>query len=354
MRLRRIIILLLVFSGIVCDRNNKDGKYSVKNLYVKSESGIKLRKDPSLIGTVIEVIPKDTMVIIFGEENDEVEIDKLKGKWLKARFYEKEGWVFSGYLSESPSLEILKKYEIGSYFSLSRPVKIFSSPDINSSIVFDSSTNPKLLKVLPQAVVISDVPGRWAEVIQKRGKIDYKGWIFHPNLVTDEEAYNLYSITIVTMIESTTGDFIRPEIYYSANNYTVISLNPTNSNTCNSYGSSDCINLIFHKGSKIYTDYKKPSLGLFGRIVGDYAFFSFELGEGDNCGYFYEVTTSAVNLKSSAVYRAVKSINAQCKQCKNDPNIECPKDQLETSENTKYYDESGRELKKEEIPEGIR
>ncbi|MGE8711914.1 SH3 domain-containing protein [Leptospira interrogans] len=343
-------MLLLICSFLACDRINKEEKYSVKNLYVVHESGIKLRKDPNLSGTVIEVIPKDTMLIIFGEANDEVEIDKIKGKWFKARFYDKEGWVFSGYLSNSPSLEILKKYRIGDYSSFSRPLNIMSRPDQNSSIIFNKATHGKLLRVLPKAIVIENIPGRWSEIVQKVDKIEYRGWIFNSNLVTDEEVYNLYSPEIRKLIESAVGRFVRPEIHSSTDNYIVISLNSTESYTCNAYGSSDCINLIFYKGNKIYTDYKKSSLGLFDRIVGDYAFFSYELGEGDNCSYFHETTTSVLNLKSLTVFRINKNLNAKCNNCNPMSDNGCLKDKWQTSESMQFFDDYGKELRKEEIP----
>ncbi|QOI44932.1 SH3 domain-containing protein (plasmid) [Leptospira interrogans serovar Canicola] len=350
MKIRKIILLLLICSFLACDRINKEEKYSVKNLYVVPESGIKLRKDPNLSGTVIEVIPKDTMLIIFGEANDEVEIDKIKGKWFKARFYDKEGWVFSGYLSNSPSLEILKKYRIGDYSSFSKPLNIFSRPDQNSSIIFNKATHGKLLRVLPKAIVIENIPGRWSEIVQKVDKIEYRGWIFNSNLVTDEEVYNLYSPEIRKLIEFAVGRFVRPEIHSSTDNYIVISLNSTESYTCNAYGSSDCINLIFYKGNKIYTDYKKSSLGLFDRIVGDYAFFSYELGEGDNCSYFHETTTSVLNLKSLTVFRINKNLNAKCNNCNPMSDNGCLKDKWQTSESMQFFDDYGKELRKEEIP----
>lgn len=78
----------------MCNRNNKEEKFSVKNFYVVPESGIKLRKDPSLTGTVLEVIPKDTMVIIFDEGNNEVEIDKIKGNGLRLVFMIKKVGYF--------------------------------------------------------------------------------------------------------------------------------------------------------------------------------------------------------------------------------------------------------------------
>ncbi len=344
-------MILLIFSMPMCNRNNKEEKFSVKNFYVVPESGIKLRKNPSLTGTVLEVIPKDTMVIIFDEANNEVEIDKIKGKWFKARFYDKEGWVFSGYLSNSPSLEILKKYRIGDYSSFSKPLNIFSQPDQNSSIIFSKATHVKLLRVLPKAIVLDNIPGRWSEVVQKVDKIEYRGWIFNSNLVTDEEAHSLSSPEIRKLIESTIGRFVRPEIYYSStDNYIVISLNSTESYTCNAYGSSDCINLIFYKGNKIYTDYKKSSLGLFDRIVGDYAFFSYELVEGDNCSYFHETTTSVLNLKSLTVFRINKNLNAKCNNCNPMSDNGCLKDKWQTSESMQFFDDYGKELRKEEIP----
>ncbi|EKR16759.1 SH3 domain-containing protein [Leptospira interrogans] len=351
MKIIKIIILLLIFSALACDRNNKEEKFSVKNLYVLPESGVKLRKDPDLTGTVIEVIPKDTMVIIFGEAKEEIEIDKIKGRWFKARHYDREGWVFSGYLSNAPSLEILKRYRIGDYSSFSRPLNIMSRPDHNSPIIFNKATHVKLLRVLPKALVIENIPGRWAEVVQNVDKIEYKGWVFNPNLITDEEAYSLYSPEIRKLIESNVGRFVRPEIYFSSvDNYIVISLNSTESYTCNVYGSSNCINLVFYKGNKIYTDYQKSSLGLFERIVGDYAFFYYEQGDGDNCSYFHEKTISILNLKNTSIFRINKNLNAQCKNCDQMSDKGCSKDKWQTSESIQYFDESGKELKKEEIP----
>ncbi|EQA46169.1 hypothetical protein LEP1GSC050_2839 [Leptospira broomii serovar Hurstbridge str. 5399] len=76
--LLRIIFLFFIFIIITCRAKNN----SVKNLYVMPESGVKLRKEPSLSGKVIEVIAKDTMIIVFSESQDEVIVDGIKGKWL--------------------------------------------------------------------------------------------------------------------------------------------------------------------------------------------------------------------------------------------------------------------------------
>ncbi|WP_156895960.1 hypothetical protein [Leptospira broomii] len=120
----------------------------------------------------------------------------------------------------------------------------------------------KLLKVLYKPVHIFNMPGRWAEVIQTAESKTFRRWIFNTNLVTKQEAANLYLPVIKKQIESSVGSFIVPEIYDSSLNYTVFSLSPTENFTCNSYSDSSCINLIFHDGKLIYSDNKGKEFNL--------------------------------------------------------------------------------------------
>ena len=108
MKVIQIICFLLICQignsqFIACD-------YSWAESYeVTANSGLKLRKEQSLKSEVVGVIPfKSEIKLCYQSTKTEV-IDGIKGKWVKAFWQDKEGFVFDGYtkkLNESSKIKI--------------------------------------------------------------------------------------------------------------------------------------------------------------------------------------------------------------------------------------------------------
>jgi hypothetical protein len=91
---------------------------------VTAKSGLRMRSEASLEGSTLVVIPYQTEVLVTKTEENyilledaqkyyeyeiysPIEIDSKYGNWMKVKWKEKEGWVFSGFLQSKVSLDIL-------------------------------------------------------------------------------------------------------------------------------------------------------------------------------------------------------------------------------------------------------
>lgn len=79
-----------------------------KSVYVTSEGGLNMRKEPDSKSEVIAVIPNGTKLDVLDEQ----------GEWYKVKYEGKEGWVWKGYTSEESPL-VYKNEEYG--FQLTFP-----------------------------------------------------------------------------------------------------------------------------------------------------------------------------------------------------------------------------------------
>ncbi len=82
---------------------------SAGDLYaVNAPSGLSLRTAPSLLATKVLAVPFGKLVTVCSEfQTNPEEIGGKEGKWMKAFYQGKEGYMFSGYLDAKPSIEVI-------------------------------------------------------------------------------------------------------------------------------------------------------------------------------------------------------------------------------------------------------
>jgi hypothetical protein len=68
-------------------------------MYVNSPEGLRGRKSPDITGEIIAVLNDLTKVKIIKEDDNYINIDEIRGKWVFVSSDNIEGWVFNGYLS---------------------------------------------------------------------------------------------------------------------------------------------------------------------------------------------------------------------------------------------------------------
>jgi hypothetical protein len=70
-----------------------------KIMYVDSPEGLRVRNAPGTSGERIALLDDKMEVLLIQEDENEVNIDGIKGKWVLIKYNDIEGWVFSGFLS---------------------------------------------------------------------------------------------------------------------------------------------------------------------------------------------------------------------------------------------------------------
>ncbi len=76
------------------DQPNKDIRLVV------ADGGLRMRALPSLKGSVVILIPKDSTVQVLEKNDKQVNIGGRIGYWYKVVWKEKTGWVFGGFLAK--------------------------------------------------------------------------------------------------------------------------------------------------------------------------------------------------------------------------------------------------------------
>lgn len=90
----KIIILAILFAGSSLFSQDVNS-----TLYVNASKGLNLRTTPVLSGKVISIIPNGEKVVIVEVKNEKLTINNTTGKWVKVKWNNKNGWVFSGFLT---------------------------------------------------------------------------------------------------------------------------------------------------------------------------------------------------------------------------------------------------------------
>jgi len=97
-----IILLALVFSAALTLNSEPKNKQKIvlTNLrYVNTITGsLRLRAMPTIDSKIIASIPNQKEVEILKNDNNEVILNNITGKWVKVKYNDFEGWVFDGYL----------------------------------------------------------------------------------------------------------------------------------------------------------------------------------------------------------------------------------------------------------------
>jgi uncharacterized protein YraI len=110
-----VMILIFFYIFIQCDGKNsstQDQKSAEvgaletskedldRTRWIIAASGLRMRKGPGSEYDCISLIPYAQKVLLIEEGKDSDIIDGVEGKWCKVRWDNKEGWVFSAYLTK--------------------------------------------------------------------------------------------------------------------------------------------------------------------------------------------------------------------------------------------------------------
>lgn len=102
---KQIISVILIF---VCSVYILNAQQRDEHLYVYAVTGLKLREKPNTRSEIKDTIPygKKVRILDYNTGIRDTIISGLKGKFIKAKYKDLEGWLFSGYLSKikPPSL----------------------------------------------------------------------------------------------------------------------------------------------------------------------------------------------------------------------------------------------------------
>ena len=95
---------------VIVDKSNgitEGGIPSIQGLniikYVNAPEGLRVRKSPGINADRIGVLDNATKVIVIKEDEHDVTIDGINGKWTLVESEYIQGWVFGGFLSFEPA-----------------------------------------------------------------------------------------------------------------------------------------------------------------------------------------------------------------------------------------------------------
>ncbi len=232
-------------------KNEQLSKNTFENKFVISFLGLRLRENPTLNGNIISFLPYGTEVEVIDESKDIFTINYLRGKWVKIKWKNYNGYVFDGYLYDK---------------------KNFTEYD-------------KVLKFVIKRI----------DAFKKSPNRDYRSgfenWIFKDlNLFekVEERNYSVY-----TFYEKILDNF---------------------NENCSYYGYSNCINVIIDKkGNIIFTDLDhSESMGNIKYYNDESIGFGYRLGEG-HAGYkFYSETTYDYDIKKRIFTKIIESEKEIC------------------------------------------
>jgi len=126
-------------------------EYNEKYIAVDSLEGLNVRENPDLSATKVAVLTDKTLVKLL-ETGDEITIDGIQSNWLLVelpadvakKYGARSGWVFGGYMSESPTDSVSNKLfnyftsqtgiaSIGSYIRPKKyPLEMYSAASTDS------------------------------------------------------------------------------------------------------------------------------------------------------------------------------------------------------------------------------
>jgi hypothetical protein len=84
----------------IIDVHRENLPITYKTMYVDSPEGLRVRDTPNLDGNRIALLDDLQEVIILQEDEIDITIDGIIGKWTFIKSENIEGWVFGGYLTE--------------------------------------------------------------------------------------------------------------------------------------------------------------------------------------------------------------------------------------------------------------
>ncbi len=150
------------------ENNDIDEKFDTKIRYVKAISGLKMRDKPIIGGKFIAKIPFGESVTIKDEDEEELIIEDIKGKWTEVIWKDKVGWVFGGFLTETEISEV--------FITALNGLNMRKLPSVDGILITNIPYSSKVYIVEEKEEIekINDVEGHWTQVIWK----DKTGWVF--------------------------------------------------------------------------------------------------------------------------------------------------------------------------------
>ncbi len=154
--MKKIILSFVIFISIVLFINES---YAAPIKFIATKAGLNLRSGPDKSAKTITLIPFGKNVTVIKFEKNELFIDGRFGSWVKVKYDNKIGYVFSGFLCDfnpddainyiakdykenTKSLEIV--YIIENYINLNVPLPDKTSPEMSRGNViwkYDPFTN---------------------------------------------------------------------------------------------------------------------------------------------------------------------------------------------------------------------
>ena len=101
-----IPIISLLISSLLVQYSKAEYRYKkgdkLNNLAI---SGLNLRDKPNINSNVITLVPYGKTVEIIDFTDNKLDVDNIKGHWVKVKYKNKIGYIFDGYLSWLPAPE---------------------------------------------------------------------------------------------------------------------------------------------------------------------------------------------------------------------------------------------------------
>ncbi len=152
--------------------------------YINAYSGLNMRETPGLDGEVIISIPFNSEVEILSTQNEETEIDSMKGVWVRVAWKNQVGWVFSAYLMDEP-MEIHTAKGIA-YITAESGLRMRETPGLDGEVIIKIPYEAKVetLSETGETFTVEGIEGKWTKVKWN----EYSGWVFGGYLGNRETA----------------------------------------------------------------------------------------------------------------------------------------------------------------------
>jgi hypothetical protein len=118
--MKKFIFFIIVFLPFLISCENKNANTTTRDpnepldsksitpttYYVSATDGLKLRSGPGLSFDTLNIIPFRDSVQVINEFSDTITLQDIQGKWLKVKWNNLVGFVFSGFLTNNlPEIE---------------------------------------------------------------------------------------------------------------------------------------------------------------------------------------------------------------------------------------------------------
>lgn len=99
--MRKLALIVLVFSIIDCEKASQPKVDEVRVKYVNVKDGLNVREAPDRAAKRIATIPRGEKLRVLEEQSSTITIDNITGKWTKISDGKIQGWAFGGFLTDT-------------------------------------------------------------------------------------------------------------------------------------------------------------------------------------------------------------------------------------------------------------